>query len=96
TNAIKYNQPGGAIDITLKKTNDHIEITFTDTGIGLGPEEKEQIFDRFYRADSARTKQGTGLGLSIVKEVIELHGGQISVNSQLEKGTTFKIFLPHL
>ena len=98
TNAIKYNQPGGSIEITLEELHDQIELTFKDTGIGLGPDEKEQIFDRFYRADLARTrtKQGTGLGLSIVKEIIELHRGQIHVDSQLEKGTTFTIILPRL
>ena len=98
TNAIKYNQPGGTIDITLKVLHDEIVIIFKDTGIGLAPDEKEQIFDRFYRADLARTrtKQGTGLGLSIVKEIIELHNGHIHVDSQLKKGTTFTITLPHL
>ena len=98
TNAIKYNQPGGTIEMTLKELHDEIVITFKDTGIGLTPDEKEQIFDRFYRADLARTrtKQGTGLGLSIVKEIIELHNGHIHVDSQLEKGTTFTITLPHL
>ena len=98
TNALKYNQPGGSIEITLEELQDQIELTFKDTGIGLAPDEKEQIFDRFYRADLARTrtKQGTGLGLSIVKEIIELHRGHILVDSQLEKGTTFTIILPRL
>ncbi|MBN9654140.1 HAMP domain-containing histidine kinase [Halobacillus sp. GSS1] len=96
TNAVKYNKPGGNIDIVVYKSGDQIEVIFTDTGIGLRSGEKEQIFDRFYRADSARTKQGTGLGLSIVKEVIDLHGGSISVYSRLEEGTTFKILLPHM
>ncbi|WP_273834284.1 sensor histidine kinase [Guptibacillus sedimenti] len=98
TNAIKYNEPGGSIEVMLKDTQDQIELTFTDTGIGLDPSEKEQIFDRFYRADLARTRtqQGTGLGLSIVKEIIELHQGDILVESKLGKGTTFTITLPHL
>ncbi|QHA93139.1 HAMP domain-containing sensor histidine kinase [Bacillus sp. N1-1] len=97
TNAIKYNKPGGSIQISLEDAHEQIEITFRDSGIGLGPSEKEQIFDRFYRADLARTrtKQGTGLGLSIVKEIVELHGGHISVDSQMNKGTTFKVVLPY-
>jgi len=98
TNAIKYNEPGGSIEVMLKDAKDQIELTFTDTGIGLDPSEKEQIFDRFYRADLARTRtqQGTGLGLSIVKEIIELHQGDIIVESKVGKGTTFTITLPHL
>ncbi|MBF0705816.1 HAMP domain-containing histidine kinase [Alkalihalobacillus hwajinpoensis] len=97
TNAIKYNKPGGAIQISLENAHEQIEITFRDTGIGLGQSEKEQIFDRFYRADLARTrtKQGTGLGLSIVKQIVELHGGHINVDSQKNKGTTFKVVLPY-
>ncbi|MCA0172935.1 sensor histidine kinase [Bacillus sp. RAR_GA_16] len=98
TNAIKYNEPGGSIEVTLEKGADATHITFADTGIGLASNEKDQIFDRFYRADLARTRtnQGTGLGLSIVKEIIELHQGDIVVDSQLGKGTTFTITLPHL
>ncbi|WP_273853515.1 sensor histidine kinase [Guptibacillus spartinae] len=98
TNAIKYNKPGGSIEVALDQVDDAINITVSDTGIGLAPNEIDQIFDRFYRADLARTKtnQGTGLGLSIVKEIIELHHGEIVVESQLGKGTTFTVILPHL
>jgi signal transduction histidine kinase len=98
TNAIKYSEPGGSVEVMLKDCQDQIQLTFTDTGIGLEPNEKEQIFDRFYRADLARTRtqQGTGLGLSIVKEIIELHQGDILVESKLGRGTTFTITLPHL
>ncbi|NIK12567.1 sensor histidine kinase [Alkalibacillus almallahensis] len=98
TNAIKYNEPGGSIEIKAEKTNNQLAIEFTDSGVGIKSNEQSQIFDRFYRGDSARTRtnQGTGLGLSIVKEVIELHEGNIYVYSQLEKGTTFKIIFPRL
>ncbi|WP_079479039.1 sensor histidine kinase [Halobacillus salinus] len=98
TNAIKYNNPGGSIEIKLEASPDQIEVSFADTGIGLQPEEKKQIFDRFYRADAARsrTEQGTGLGLSIVKEAIEMHGGRVSVSSTAQKGTTFNVILPYL
>ncbi|MCM3124369.1 MULTISPECIES: HAMP domain-containing sensor histidine kinase [unclassified Mesobacillus] len=96
TNAIKYNQSGGSIDITVEEKGKMIEVTFQDTGIGLSKTEIERIFDRFYRADTSRTRttEGTGLGLSIVWTVVKLHGGHIKVDSKDQEGTTFIIELP--
>lgn len=91
TNAIKYNSHGGSILISLSQTESAIEVVFKDTGIGISEDAISQIFDRFYRVDSARKKDGTGLGLSIVKQIIELHTGEISAVSQAGKGTTFTI-----
>ncbi|MDQ0216745.1 signal transduction histidine kinase [Oikeobacillus pervagus] len=98
TNAMKYNHDGGSIDITLAENETNIIISFKDTGIGLSDEEKERIFDRFYRVDASRSKkvEGTGLGLSIVQSVIMLHNGKIHVESTKEEGTTFIIHLPKL
>jgi signal transduction histidine kinase len=95
TNAIKYNVPGGNIWINLEKTDTSITIIFKDTGIGITQEAVSQIFDRFYRVDSARKKDGTGLGLSIVKQIIDLHGGEITVDSMVGAGTTFTLRLPY-
>jgi signal transduction histidine kinase len=94
SNAIKYNTHGGSIWISLSKTESRVIIIFKDTGIGLTQEALSQIFDRFYRVDFARKKDGTGLGLSIVKQIIDLHGGEITVDSKMGEGTTFTILLP--
>ncbi|WHX42632.1 HAMP domain-containing sensor histidine kinase [Mesobacillus sp. AQ2] len=94
TNAIKYNQPEGSIFIQLAQTDEAINITFKDSGIGMSLDQASKIFERFYRVDAARKKDGTGLGLSIVKHIIELHNGKIEVESEIQKGTTFTIKLP--
>lgn len=94
TNALKYNKSNGSIQITLTETEHHIKATFQDSGIGLRESEIPHLFERFYRADSSRTKEGTGLGLAIVKQIIELHDGTIEVSSVFGKGTKFIITLP--
>ncbi len=98
TNAIKYNRPNGSIELTIIERQSEVEITFQDSGIGLSPTEQAQIFERFYRADVARTRttEGTGLGLSIVKQVIDIHGGRINVKSSLDEGTAFTVTLPKM
>ncbi|MED4455816.1 HAMP domain-containing sensor histidine kinase [Metabacillus fastidiosus] len=96
TNAIKYNCPEGEIHIAVKTKEHYIEVIVQDTGIGISEAEQAQIFDRFYRADASRTKEGTGLGLSIVKEIIELHKGEIHLASVPNEGTVFTIKLPNL
>lgn len=94
SNAIKYSETGSIITITCRKVHDEIQIIFKDTGIGISKEQLTQIFVRFYRVDTARKKDGTGLGLSIVKKVVQLHGGQVNVTSEIGKGSTFEIKLP--
>lgn len=94
TNAIKYNAQGGSIWIGLSRNESFLTIVFKDTGIGMSEEALNQIFDRFYRVDSSRKRDGTGLGLSIVKQIIDLHGGEIKVDSKIGEGTTFTITLP--
>lgn len=96
TNAIKYNKENGNLDISILENEHDIDIRFKDSGIGFSEEVQEQMFDRFYREDSSRTKEveGTGLGLSIVASIVDLHGGQIQIDSEKHVGSTFTIILP--
>lgn len=95
-NAINYTPPSGTIRVESKTTETSLVISVTDSGIGIEESEQRRIFDRFYRADKARTtsEAGTGLGLAIAQRIVELHGGQIEVESKLGKGSTFSIYLP--
>lgn len=94
TNALKYNKPNGSIQIELEEDDDQVTVAFRDTGIGMKQEELPHVFERFYRADTSRSKEGSGLGLSIVKQIVELHGGRIRVMSELGVGTHIIIALP--
>ena len=96
-NAVKYTQPGGRVQVTGDSDERGITIRVSDTGIGIPPGKLSRIFERFYRVDKARSKEtgGTGLGLSIVRHVAENHGGQVSVASTPDEGSTFTIYLPH-
>lgn len=96
SNAIKYNVPGGKVDISLKQEKAFAVLQVSDTGIGIAARDTEKIFERFYVVDKSRNKNisSTGLGLSIVKHVVKAHDGFISVKSALGKGTTFTVKLP--
>ncbi|SIS46202.1 sensor histidine kinase [Salimicrobium flavidum] len=98
SNAIKYSTPGGTISVSLENAEKGVTVTVKDEGIGMSTEETSRVFERFYRADPARsrTTEGTGLGLAIVKEVVDLHQGEVSIHSSPGEGTTFVVFLPHL
>ncbi|OIK10943.1 two-component sensor histidine kinase [Bacillus sp. MUM 116] len=98
TNAIKYNYENGNIEIDLNDSGSFVEVTVKDSGIGLEQEQLQRIFDRFYRADTSRTRsvEGTGLGLSIVKSIVDLHHGKIVAESQKGKGTFIKVILPKM
>ena len=93
SNAIKYNKDGGKISITVEKRGDNIISKITDTGIGLEKDEIPRIFERFYMVDKGRNRNtnSTGLGLAIVKHIVEDMGGTIDVESEINKGTTFKV-----
>ena len=93
-NAIKYTQAEGEVRVSIHRGDDRLKISVSDTGMGILEEELKHIFDRFYRVDKARSHGGFGLGLSIAKSIAEAHGGDIEVESILNKGTTFNIFLP--
>jgi two-component system, OmpR family, phosphate regulon sensor histidine kinase PhoR len=95
SNAITYTPNGGNVDITLTVQEDYVSVVVQDSGIGIEKSEITRIFERFYRVDKARSRNsgGTGLGLAIVKHIVEAHKGQIEVESQIGKGTTFSIKL---
>ncbi|MDN7242897.1 ATP-binding protein [Planococcus sp. N028] len=95
TNAIKYNKPGGSIEISLKSTDAGVDVAFKDSGIGIAREAIEQLFERFYRVDSSRKTDGTGLGLSIVQQIVTLHHGTINVESIIGEGSEFTLHFPH-
>lgn len=95
-NAAKYTPPGGSVSVTLAQNDGHAATSVADTGIGIDPEDVPRVFDRFWRADKARSREhgGAGLGLSIAKRIVEVHGGSISVQSEAGKGATFVIHIP--
>ena len=95
-NAIKYTPEGGTVTVHLTGDSRKAVLTVRDTGIGIPEKDVAHIFDRFYRVDKARSRAtgGTGLGLSIVRQMVQLHGGEITVESAAEKGSTFTVTLP--
>lgn len=98
TNAVKYTPPGGGVWLTLTATPQSASISVRDTGIGIAPGDVRRVFDRFWRADPARSRTGgrpgIGLGLSISKWIAEAHGGSIAVTSRPGRGSTFTVTLP--
>ena len=92
-NAIKYNNQGGQVKVSVSEQQGAVQISVSDNGIGIAPEHQDKVFERFYRVDKSHSKQsgGTGLGLSIVKHAVQYHHGKISVESELNKGTTISI-----
>ena len=96
SNAIRYTPRGGKVFVRLGKSSDRLRLEVQDTGIGIPEEDRDRIFDEFYRAANARqyASDGTGLGLSIVKAVVEQHGGSVSVESKVGQGTRFTVDLP--
>ena len=96
-NAIKYNLPGGRVTVTARRAEERVLLSVSDTGVGIPEDEREKIFDRFYRVDKARSRAagGTGLGLSIVWETVRLHGGRIEVRPGEDgRGTCFAVEFP--
>lgn len=95
-NAIRYTPPGGEVVVALRDGPDAVTLSVADTGIGIPKRDVPRIFERFYRIDRARSREtgGTGLGLAIVRHVVENHGGDIAVETELGAGTRFDIRLP--
>jgi signal transduction histidine kinase len=98
TNAIKYTPQGGTVSLSLTEDDESVILSVRDSGIGIAPGDLPHIFERFWRADQARTRTGertgVGLGLSITKWIVEAHGGSISVHSRPGRGSIFTARLP--
>ncbi|MGM7700265.1 sensor histidine kinase [Pseudalkalibacillus sp. Hm43] len=95
-NAQRYSSEGDTVKIQLRHSDGHVKMSIADSGPGIPLEDQERVFERFYRVDKGRSREmgGTGLGLAIAKELVELHGGEISLESELGEGSTFRVLLP--
>src|SRR5437870_7087259 len=95
-NAVKYSSKKGEVRLQAARRGDETVLSVSDYGVGIGQEDLPRIFERFYRADKARSRElgGTGLGLSIVKHIAQLHGGRVEAESEVGRGTTIRIVLP--
>ena len=96
SNAVKFTPEGGRIGLKAGRTDGMVEISVTDTGIGIAPEDQAAIFEEFRQvgSDETRKQEGTGLGLTLAKKFVELHGGRIWVESEPGRGSTFTFTLP--
>jgi signal transduction histidine kinase len=96
SNAINFTPEGGEIAVSVKCTKDEVVVSVADTGPGIPQEELPYIFERFYRVDKSRSRAtgGSGLGLTIARRLVEAHGGQLEVESELGKGSVFTVKLP--
>jgi len=96
-NAVKFTPPGGRISVTLARRDDDVVLAVADTGVGIGPQSLERVFERFYKGDPARSGVGTGLGLAIAKHLVQAQGGRIWAESAGQgRGATFTVALPVL
>ncbi|MFQ5888166.1 MAG: sensor histidine kinase, partial [Candidatus Hydrothermarchaeales archaeon] len=95
-NAIKFNKEGGEVIIDAKEKRGMVEICVTDTGIGIPKDKLDKIFERLYQVDSStsRSYEGVGMGLAMAKDIVEAHGGRITVESEVGKGSSFCFTLP--
>ena len=95
-NAVKYSAAGGKIAVRATSADGQLKLEVSDNGAGIPARDLARIFERFYRADKARHRElgGTGLGLSIVKHIVQLHGGKVTAESELGRGTTVRVQLP--
>jgi signal transduction histidine kinase len=94
-NAIKYTTNGGLVTIAVRGNSKSAEAHFRDTGIGIPADEQDKIWARLYRGDKSRSQRGLGLGLSLVKAIVHAHGGEVTVSSEVNKGSEFTVRLPH-
>jgi signal transduction histidine kinase len=95
SNAIKFTPEGGRVGVRAEPVDDHVEISVSDTGVGIAPEDQEAVFEEFRQVGTAEKKaEGTGLGLALARKFIELHGGRIWVKSEVAVGSTFTFTLP--
>ena len=94
SNAVRYGKENGCVQIGLRSAEGKAILSVCDDGIGVAPEEREKIFERFYRSDSSRSVQGTGLGLPMVRRIAQLHGGTVELESEVGRGSTFRVVFP--
>ena len=96
SNAVKFNRPGGSVTVDIRVQGDHVEVSVTDTGIGIPKEAHDKVFTRFYQYDTSSTRKygGTGIGLSISQDIIRLHGSRIMIQSEEGRGSRFHFSLP--
>jgi signal transduction histidine kinase len=93
-NAVKYTAPGGRVEVTVASDGETGIVSIADTGMGIPPQDLPRVWDRLYRGDHSRTERGLGLGLSLVKAVVEAHGGEVRLHSEVGTGSTFEVRLP--
>ena len=93
-NAIKYTPPGGKVTINDEIVGNDVLLKIADTGMGISSDDLPNIFERFYRCDTSRSKPGTGLGLSLALAIAKAHWGNISVKSRIAQGSQFTVILP--
>ena len=95
SNAVKFTPEGGRIDVRALAANVNVEVSVTDNGVGVAPEDQEAIFEEFRQVGRAeRRREGTGLGLALARKFVELHGGRLWVKSEVGRGSTFTFSLP--
>ena len=94
-NAVKHTPDGGSVTVTVEEEDGGVALAVSDTGVGIAEDQLPLVFERFYRADSARAEEGVGLGLSIARQIAEAHGGTVEARSKLGVGSTFVLLLPH-
>ena len=95
SNAIKFTPEGGRIEVRAAPVDGSVEVSVTDTGVGIAPEDQQAVFEEFRQVGpAAKRVEGTGLGLALSRKFVELHGGRISVRSEVGRGSTFTFTLP--
>jgi signal transduction histidine kinase len=94
SNAVKFTPAGGQVKLAARLAGEHMEISVSDTGVGITAEDQVKIFEEFYQTGSGKSQEGTGLGLALTRRLVELHHGQLSVQSELGAGSTFTVTLP--
>ncbi len=93
-NAVKYTPQGGRVTVRVKEGEDAVGVEVSDTGIGISEDQIPHVFERFYRAEEARSTEGSGLGLAIAQQIVESQGGGLEVRSKIGEGSTFTIRIP--